>query len=450
MSPVVELPKRAKLPSYTELIQSGHTPAGIRSAVAALPADEAATLFYDWRFWARPGQMPPSWNWRVWVLTGGRGCGKSWTGANWINEKAQTTERLALIGRTAADIRDVMIEGDSGLLRQAPPWFQPTYEPARRRVVYPNGAFALCFSADEPNLLRGPQFEAAWADELAAWRKLEETWNNLMFCLRIGEQPQVVVTTTPRPLKTLKTIIALASTHRTNESTYANVQNLADQWAEEIISQYEGTRLGRQELHGEILDDNPNALWTREMVDDNRVVKAPDLDTITVAVDPPASDNPTENTAECGILVGGRKGRKSDRKSECFVLDDMSLGRVRPEEWGRQVVTAYHKYKAGKIVAEQNNGGSMVRSTIQAIDPKIKVELVSASRGKLTRAEPVSTLYERNRVHHVGHFPELEDQQCEWEPGAPSPDRMDALVWLVTDLMLGELPIERLFRSAAQ
>jgi phage terminase large subunit-like protein len=449
MSTVIDLPRPAPLPSYTDLIEQGYTPSDVRSAVADLPVQEAATLFYDWRFWARPGQTPPEWDWRVWVLTGGRGSGKSWTGANWINDKALTVERLALIGRTAADIRDVMVQGDSGVIRQSPPWFQPVYEPSRRRVTWPNGAFALCFSADEPNLLRGPQFEVAWADELAAWRKLEETWNNLMFCLRIGEQPQVVVTTTPRPLKTLKNIIALPSTHRTNESTYANIINLADNWAEEVISQYEGTRLGRQELHGEILDDNPNALWTREMIDDNRVTRAPDLNAVTVAVDPPASDNPTEKTAECGIVVGGRAGKKSDRKSQCYILDDLSLGRVRPEEWGGQVVAAYYKYKADKVVAEQNNGGAMVRSTIQAVDPKVKVELVSASRGKMTRAEPVSALYERHRVHHVGHFPEMEDQQCEWEPGAPSPDRMDALVWLVTDLMLGELPIERIFRSAA-
>jgi phage terminase large subunit-like protein len=298
----------------------------------------------------------------------------------------------------------------------------------------------------------------AWCDELAAWRKLLEAWNNLMFGLRLGKSPQAVVTTTPRPLKVLKDIIARSTTHVTTESTTSNVDNLAPQWADEVITQFAGTRLGRQELGGELLDDNPNALWTRDIIDDNRVIKFPDnLDSVVVAIDPPAAEDPDENTAEAGILVGGRKGRRQDNRSQAYILDDLSFGMKtgskrapKPEAWASTAISAYHKYKADKIVAEANNGGAMVKFTIQAIDPSVKVELVHASRGKTLRAEPVATLYEGKRVHHVDHFAELEDQQCEWEPGMPSPDRLDAVVWLLTDLMLGDLPVTSVWKSSVR
>lgn len=445
--------------TYHKLINDYRlSPEEVKDLIVDMSLGDAAALQYDWRFWARPGQTPPQWDWRVWFLKGGRGSGKTWVGANQMNEWAKLHQRLALIGRTAADVRDTMIEGDSGIIPMSPPWFMPKYEPAKRRVIWPNGAFALCFTADEPNLLRGPQFEKAWCDELAAWRKLQEAWNNLMFGLRLGRNPQCIVTTTPRPLDTLKKILALKTTHTTTESTFANVDNLAEQWADEIISMYAGTRLGRQELSGEVLDDNPNALWSMAILDKYRVAEHPPLDIVVVAVDPSVSDQEEKDKdkhlaldklAECGIVVGGRKGKKFDPRSHSYVLDDMTI-QGKPEVWAAQVVHAYHEHKADKVVAEANNGGALVRAVIQAIDPDIPVELVHAARGKKTRAEPVSTLYEAGRVHHVGSFMELEQQQCEWEPGMKSPDRLDADVWLITDLMLGDDEPGRAFHSAAQ
>lgn len=407
---------KLRLPSYYELIHDqGFSIDEVQSLIAQLPDEDQAAIYYDWRFWGRPSQIPPDWDWRVAFLKGGRGSGKTWSGANWINEKAQTCKRLILVGRTAADVRDTMIEGSSGILSVSPPWFMPIYEPAKRRVVWPNGHFALCFSADEPSMLRGPQAEAGWADEIASWRKLVETWRNLTLCMRLGSSPQILATSTPRPLALIKEILARPTTHSATENTMENLHNLAPQWAEEVLALYQGTRLGRQELGGELLDDNPNALWSRAIIDKYRVMTIPSgLDTIIVAVDPPSSDTPSERTAEAGIIVAGRKGKKRSTTSHSYILDDLSLGGVdaRPEKWGATAVRAFHNHKADKIVAEQNNGGAMVRSTIQAIDPNVPVELVWASRGKEIRAQPVSTLYETGRVHHVANFPELEDEQC--------------------------------------
>lgn len=429
--------------SYHDLIANGFTDDEIIAIILDLPDEEAYAIFHDWRFWARPAQRVPSWDWRIWVLKGGRGSGKTWTGSNWLCEKAKTHERLAIIGRTAADIRDTMVQGESGILAVSPPHFMPEYHPAQRRVIWPNGSFAICFTADEPDQLRGGQFEGAWADEVAAWRRIKESWDNLMFCMRIGNNPQVVVTTTPRPIKEFKDVLALSTTHVTTESTLANVHNLAPQWADQVISVYKGSRLGRQEIYGEVLDDNPNALWSREIIDETRSEgKIPDLDRIVVAVDPPAADltqgDPDRSMAECGIVVAGRHGTKSSVKSHAYVLDDLSMERAMPHEWGAQVVAAYYKWGASAVIAEGNNGGAMVKFAIQAQDPNVPVEIVHASRGKTTRAEPVSLLYNNKRIHHVQNFAELEDQMCEWEPGMPSPDRMDAAVWALTDLIASE------------
>lgn len=426
----------------------------------SLEPQEAATLNFDWRFWGRPSQVPPDLlptgkPWFTWMFLGGRGVGKNWSGANLTNEKAKTHRRLALIGRTAADVRDTMVEGDSGLIAMSPPWFMPKYESTKRRVVWPNGSFALCFSADEPNLLRGHNLEFAWCDELAAWRRLKETWDNLLMCLRKGRTPQVIVTTTPRPLKILKDIRAMPNTHFSKGTTYENLENLAPTFLENVVNKYKGTRLGEQELMGEILDDNPNALWTLENIDQHRVSRYPQLDRIVVAVDPATAENPDEESSEVGIVVAGRRGTKNDNRSQAYVIADESVGEdlARVSEWPRAVVTAYHKYRADAVVAEKNNGGAMVRSVIQAIDRNIPVSLVTATRGKKKRAEPVSTVYELGRVHHDGNFKELEDQLTQWEEGSDMrADRMDALVWGITELFgLDKEPAKRtVVRPAAR
>lgn len=432
--------------NYYALLEQGLSETDIMSIVFDLSEEEAAVIFNDWRFWARPKQLPPKWDWRYWVLKGGRGSGKTWCGANWLSEQAEHYPRLLLVGRTAADVRDVMIEGESGIKAVAKPDFRPEYNPGRRKITWPNGAEGLAVSAEEPDLLRGPQFHKAWADELASWRRLKETWTNLTLTLRLGDSPQCIITTTPRPIAEFKEILELPTTEVYTDSTYANVHNLAPQWADEVIRIYQGTRLGRQELEGVVLDDNPNALWQRKFIDENRVDRQPpSFDRVVIAVDPPTADRDKDRLqsidkvlADCGIVAAGRVGFKSSNTSHTYILEDGSLERPKPEDWARQAVALYYKYSADAIVAEGNNGGAMVKSTIQAVDPNIEVIIVYASRGKAIRAEPVSFLYESKRVHHIGFMPELEDQLCEWEPGMKSPDRLDAAVWAVTELVIGE------------
>lgn len=425
-------------PSIHNLIEDyGVDP--VQEMIAALSPEEAQELFYDWDFWARTSQLPPNWPWTVWLQKSGRGSGKTRSGAEFIRRKSDTTERMHLVGRTAADVRDVMVEGESGILAISPPWNMPKYEPSKRRLVWPNGAKALCFSADEPSLLRGPQCGAGWCDELASWRYVQETWDNFMFGLRLGEHPQAVVTTTPRPIKLIKKLTSLEgqTVHVTTDSTYANKANLAPSFFTEIISQYEGTRLGAQEIGGQILDDNPDALWNTELIDETRVSKFPELDYIVVAVDPSVKENPTAESSETGIVVAGRKGRRGLITAHGYVLDDLSiLGG--PSEWVKQAISAYYKYKANCIVAESNNGGALIKNAVHAVDPDVPVELVTATRGKQLRAEPIAMLYDQRRVHHVGMFPALETQMCEWVPGDKSPDRLDANVWALTYLLVGE------------
>lgn len=457
MATVLDFPKsEASKLTYYELRERLPISA-IKEIFSQMSAAELATIEYDWRFWGRKHQVPPDiseFAWFVWLFLGGRGVGKNWAAANLTNEKAKTHRRLALIGRTAADVRDTMVEGDSGLIAMSPPWFMPKYESTKRRVVWPNGAFALCFSADEPDLLRGHNLEFAWCDELAAWRRLQKTWDNLLMCLRKGRHPQVVVTTTPRPLKLLKELRADVRTHNSSGTTYDNLENLAASFLDNVVKRYAGSRLGQQELLGEILDDNPNALWTLEELDQHRVLKTPkNLDRIVVAVDPVAAENPDEESSECGIVVCGRKGTKNDNASQAYIIADESVGEdlARVSEWPKAVITAYHKYQADAVVAEKNNGGAMVRAVIQAIDRNIRVELVTASRGKKKRAEPVATVYELGRVHHDGNFGTLEDQLCQWEEGSDMrADRMDALVWGVTELfgLDKEAPKRRVVRPA--
>ncbi len=411
--------------------------------LTTLSDDEALALYYDWEgVWARPNQLEPDGEWRTWLLLAGRGFGKTRTGAEYVIKKVQAGDwkRVALIGETAADCRDVMIEGESGILACSPPWFYPEYEPSKRRLTWPNGAIALTFSGDTPDQLRGPQHDGAWADEPAKWRYPEAAWDNLEFGLRLGVNPRVVASTTPRPIKLIKELLADPLTRVSSGSTYANKDNLAASFIRRVLRKYEGTRLGRQELYAEVLDDAPGALWQREeMLDDHRVTEHPTLMRIVVAIDPSVSGG--EDAADAGIVVAGVASN-----GHGYVLDDGTT-HGSPSTWARQALTLYNKYKADRIVGEVNNGGEMVELTIRTlrdendrpIGRNVPFKALHASRGKQARAEPVSSLYEQGHVHHVGSFAELEDELCNWVPGEgqPSPNRLDALVWAITELMLG-------------
>jgi phage terminase large subunit-like protein len=407
------------------------------SELADITDAQAAALLYDWSIWAREKQKEPEGNWRVWLILAGRGFGKTKTGAEWTRGQLETGKRgrFALVGRTVADVRDVMVEGESGILSCCPAWNRPKYEPSKRRLTWPNGAIATTYSADEPDLLRGPQHDGFWCDEIAAWQ-YEDAWDQLMFGLRLGSDPRGIATTTPRPCKLVITLARQSTTYLTKGSTYENRTNLAPAFFEQIIRKYEGTRLGRQEIDADILDDNPGALWKREWIEDHRLVSHPDLKRIVVGVDPPgSSDKTAEEPAECGIIVAGvgTDGRG-------YVLADYSLTGT-PNEWASAALTAYNLFEADCIVAEINYGGEMVEAVIKGMASKngmkhVPFEAVRASRGKMLRAEPISNLYQQGSVSHVGAFPELEDQMTNWLPGDKSPDRLDACVWCLTSLMI--------------
>jgi phage terminase large subunit-like protein len=403
-----------------------------------LSEEEHELLLYEWGFWARPSQIAPPGDWQTWLVMAGRGFGKTRIGAEFVREKAKKYARGALIGATGADVRDVMILGESGISNITPPDEKPEYKANQRKLVFPNGAEVYLYSALEPDRLRGPQHEYAWCDEIAAWRYSEEAWDNLLMGLRLGDNPQAVATTTPRPTKFIKELVAESGTRVTRGNTYENKANLAKSFITKILSKYEGTRLGRQELYAELLTDTPGALWKYEQLDALRLNKAPLLKRVVVGVDPAASafedsagrrrDTSNEEPAETGIIVAAL-----GYDEKVYVLDDLSLIGT-PGEWGAQAVTAYHKHQSDRIVAEVNQGGDMVEYVIQTIDPNAAVKKVRAARSKTARAEPVSALYEKGRVHHVGMFKELEDQMCTWVQGDKSPDRIDALVWAITEL----------------
>jgi phage terminase large subunit-like protein len=406
--------------------------------IASLSPAEARALLYEWQFWARPTQFPPPGSWRVWLLLAGRGFGKTRTGAELIRARAvaRVARRFALVAPTAGDARDVMVEGESGILAISPPWERPRYEPSKRRLTWPNGAIATLFSAEEPERLRGPQHDTAWCDELASWR-YPEAWDMLMFGLRLGSDPRVVVTTTPRPTRLLRELIADPTVLVTRGSTFENRANLAPAFLGQIVRKYEGTRLGRQELEAELLEDVPGALWNRGMIEAARAYADPVLTRVVVAIDPAASS--TDSADETGIIVAGR-----DEIGHGWVLADAS-GRYQPTEWAKTAVLAYRAHHADRIVAEVNNGGDMVEATLRMIEPNASFSAVRASRGKVTRAEPVAALYEQGRVHHLGTFPQLEDQMCAFTRGGygspnssstGSPDRVDALVWALTELLV--------------
>jgi phage terminase large subunit-like protein len=383
---------------------------------------------HESREWTpRPSQTPPPGNWRVWLLLAGRGFGKTRTINEWALTQAKPGTRGAIVAATAADVRDVMIEGESGLHTIAP---HLHYEPSKRRITWPNGAQASLFSADEPDRLRGPQFHWAICDELAAWR-YPSAWAMLMLGLRLGTDPRCAVATTPRPTQVIRDLIGSSTTTVTRGTTYENRDNLAPAFFEQIITQYEGTRLGRQEINAEILEDVPGALWNRKLLDDTRVSQSPQMTRIVVAVDPETTA--TETSAETGI---GAAGVGLDGHG--YVLEDRTI-KGSPLTWATQAVSLYHKLKADRIVYEANQGGDMVAHTLHSVDPSVPLKAVHASKNKQARAEPVAALYEQGKAHHVGIFGELEDQQCNWTPnsGQPSPDRLDWCVWALTELMLG-------------
>jgi phage terminase large subunit-like protein len=395
--------------------------------VRTLTDAEALQLRYLWEAWAREKQLEPAGQWTTWLIMAGRGFGKTRSGAEWMRKQARTYSRLGLIGRTAADVRDVMVEGESGILAISPVWERPTYQPSRRRLVWPNGAQATTYSADEPDSLRGPQHEKLWADEPGAWQ-YEDAWDQAMFGLRLGDNPQVCATTTPKVTKLIKRLLSHKTTHVTHGTTYENEENLAPTFLEQVVGRYSGTRIGRQELLAELLEDVEGALWNRDLLERTRVVKAPELVRIVVGVDPAVTNN--EGSDEIGIVVAGK-----GTDGHAYVLADYTL-KGSPLDWAQAVITAYYLFKADRVVGEANNGGDLIETVLRTIDESVSYKSVHASRGKHLRAEPVVALYEQNRAHHVGNLPYLEDEQCTWEVGKPSPNRMDALVWAITELAI--------------
>ena len=381
------------------------------------------------------------------MLLGGRGSGKTRAGAEWVRRQVEgptplaagRAHRVALLAETWEQAREVMVFGESGIAACSPPDRRPHFVSTRHKLVWPNGAEAHLFSASDPESLRGPQFDCAWSDELAKWRRGRDAWDMLQFGLRLGAHPQQVVTTTPRDVDLLRDILADPATRTTKAATWANRANLAEDFVTAITRRYRGTDQGRQELEGELLVEAADALFTHRMIDAARVGAAPALDRVVVGVDPPVTSGPDSD--ECGVIVAGRAGEA------VYVLADRSPGRAAPAAWGRRVVETWREFEADRIVAEVNQGGDLVADLIRGLDPAAPVTSVRASRGKAARAEPVSLLYAQGRVRHVGIFKTLEDQMCAFSPGAgASPDRMDALVWAVTELMRGPQPQPRVRR----
>lgn len=405
--------------------------------LTSLSDDEAEALEYDWRFWGRPKQIAPDGEWLTWLVLAGRGFGKTEAGAQWIRERvASGAKSIALVAETQKDLEEVMVKR---LLAIYPPGQAPTVRYKPVRLTWSNGAQAFGYNGTEPDQLRGPEFDTAWVDELAKYRYAQEAWDMLQFTMRSGRDPRILVTTTPRPIPIIKKLINDDRfTVVTRGSTFDNAANLPAQFLEQLRARYEGTRLGRQELDAEILDDVPGALWTRAMFDDHRRRETPDLQRIVVAIDPSGTGGESDDGDSIGIVVAGKgyDGRG-------YVIADRSC-KLSPAGWGRRAVEAYKEFSADRIVAERNFGGAMVQHVIRTADRNVSYKEVVASRGKAVRAEPVAALYEQGRVSHIGSFPELEDQACSMKSdgylGEGSPDRLDALVWAMTELMLDTGP----------
>ena len=415
--------------------------------LAQLDAADLDALLADWHLWARddqiaPVSLPDGDPWRVWLILGGRGSGKTRAGAEWVRAKAlgllpeasHPSKRIALVGETLGDVRHVMIEGVSGLMSVHSDAERPRFEPSKMQLTWPNGAIAQMFGGDNPESLRGPQFDAAWIDEVAKWRDAERGFDMLNLALRLGANPQMVATTTPRAIPLLKKLMEDPSTVVTRSRTADNAANLAPTFVTEMTRRYSGTALARQELDGEIVDTRAGALWRRDWIDTHRVTACPEMKTIVVAVDPPVTA--TASSDACGIMVAG-----IGPDNRAYIIADRTIQGREPHVWARAAIAAYHDFQADRIVAEINQGGDLVISVLRQIDAAVSVQKVRATRGKWLRAEPVAALYAEGRVSHVGMMPQLEDQMCAFGAdglaSGRSPDRLDALVWALTSLLLG-------------
>lgn len=453
--------KVSRLESQGEAMPLIWTERGLRSGaswIACADADvqeeflneldegELLALPYLFDFWAMDHQLPPEGAWRTWVVLGGRGAGKTRAGAEWVRSMVEGSmpydegkcRRVALVGETIDQVREVMVFGDSGILACSPEDRRPVWEAGRKRLVWPNGAVATVHTAHDPEGLRGPQFDAAWVDELAKWKRGQETWDQLQFALRLGEDPRVCVTTTPRNVEVLKRLLGSPSTVQTHAPTEANAANLATSFLEEVKARYHGTRLGRQELDGVLLADAEGALWTSDALEASRVEKVPTFDRIVVGLDPAASAG--MGADECGIVVVGAVTQGPPQDWRAVVLADRTVQGATPSGWARAAIAAMEEFGADKLVAEVNQGGAMVGEVLRQVDPLVPLKSVRASRGKVARAEPVSSLYEQGRVSHVRELDALEDQMCRMTArgyeGGGSPDRVDALVWALHEVMI--------------
>ncbi len=412
----------------------------------SLSDEQVRALPYLFEFWALNHQLAPAGDWRTWVILGGRGAGKTRAGAEWVRSMVEgsrprdpgQSRRMGLIGETMEQAREVMVFGESGILACSPPDRRPQWISGRQMLVWPNGAEARLYSAYDPERLRGPQFDAVWADELAKWPKAAETWDMMQFGLRLGKKPRACVTTTPKNVEILKDLLGRDSTVHTHAPTSANRAYLAKGFLEEVQERYAGTRMGRQELEGVMLSDVEGALWSSAALEDGRVDSVPALDRIVVAVDPPAGAGAKSD--ECGIIVAGAVTQGPPRDWRVVVLEDASVQGVSPNEWAAAAIAAMDRHGAERLVAEVNQGGAMVETIVRSIDDTVPYRAVHATRGKAVRAEPVAALYEQGRVGHVRGLQALEDQMCQMTAqgfrGQGSPDRVDALVWAITDLIV--------------
>ena len=404
--------------------------------IKSLTTKRAQDIHTDWSWWQRDDQVPPKTDWQLWLVMAGRGFGKTRIGAEWVRAQAEcnSNAHIALIGATLGDVRSIMVEGPSGLLAIAPDDNRPKFEPSLRQLKWTNGAKATLYSASEPESLRGPEHSHAWADEVGKWGYDQSTWDNLMMTMRVGRNPQVVATTTPRPTPLMKRLMTDEEAAITRGATQANRQFLPAAWLAGLDKVYGGTRLGRQELGGEWLEQVEGALWTLALLDRCRVTEPPQLRRVVIGVDPPAGSKGDA----CGIIAVGK-----GQDDKAYVLADHSVQGRSPEGWARAVADAAQLWQADRVIAEVNNGGDMVRSTLMAANISLPFKAVHATRSKTARAEPVQTLYQAGRAFHAGRFPELEDELCgliaggEYAGPGRSPDRADALVWAMTELMLG-------------
>ena len=435
----------------------------VESYLSQLSPKELDELMHTFEFWARPAQLEPEGNhWDYWIFNAGRGAGKTFAGANWVRHRVKSGDgHIACVAPTKGDVRRIMVEGESGLLRQCwkgdttykgKPIGYPVWQPTNNTMVWENGARATFYSAEDPDRLRGPNHHSAWCDEVSSWRNQQDVWDMLAFTMRSGRHPRILVTTTPKPTKLMRTLLKHPKAHITGGSTFDNAANLAPTFLEAVTTAYEGTRLGRQELYAEMLEEAEGALWTTELLDGclreditDKVEFAKTLQRVVISVDPAITSN--EESDMTGIIVAG-----VDVNGKGYVLEDCT-GKYTPQAWAAKAISLYHEYSADRIVAERNQGGEMVRATLSSEDETVPVRLVHASRGKFARAEPVSALYEQGKVFHARGLDELETQLRTWEPlgSIGSPDRLDAMVWAITDLMLKGVarPTLRLAYSSA-